>query len=667
MATSPPLRPRSRDRGALDAVVPLLVGALIVGLCAALVLPAGALLTRAFDTHGQVEGRLRPLPERSTVYAADGSPIGVLGRVNRAVVRDYQDLPKVLIDAVVASEDRTFWTNGGVDVPAMARALVANVDSGDVEQGGSTITQQLVKNRVLDDSQTLDRKAQELVLAYRLKHELGPQRVLLEYLNTVYFGENSYGVATAAARIVGKPLSELSIPDAALLVGLIRSPGQTNPFDHPDVALARRNQVIAAMVDAGSITPTEAVTAIQSPLPQPANRPSADLRPRTYFVDEVQRRLLADPRLGATAGQRARRLLEGGLQIHTTFDPHIQQVAEDAVHNIVPPSQFTASVAVMDPQTGNVLALVGGPNFADAQYNLATQGARQPGSTFKMITLATALENGYSPEDQVDGTAGCRFDIPGQPPWTPSGGGAGIMTIRDATVNSINCAYARIITGLGPDKVAATAAKMGITHRVPAVPSITLGSVEASPLEMATVASTIAADGVRRNPQFITSVTQADGWPIVKGGDPGVQAISPQTAHTVVDVLKGVLARGTGVRAQIDRPAFGKTGSTDDLADAWFVGATPTLAVAVWMGDPGARVSMYDVGGQAAFGGTYPAAIWARVMTDGLAGAPAPDFAPPDPGLWPAPTFVSEAGRGVAPAPGGRAAGPGEKAKGKKK
>jgi len=311
MATSPPLRPRSRDRGALDAVVPLLVGALIVGLCAALVLPAGALLTRAFDTHGQVEGRLRPLPERSTVYAADGSPIGVLGRVNRAVVRDYQDLPKVLIDAVVASEDRTFWTNGGVDVPAMARALVANVDSGDVEQGGSTITQQLVKNRVLDDSQTLDRKAQELVLAYRLKHELGPQRVLLEYLNTVYFGENSYGVATAAARIVGKPLSELSIPDAALLVGLIRSPGQTNPFDHPDVALARRNQVIAAMVDAGSITPTEAVTAIQSPLPQPANRPSADLRPRTYFVDEVQRRLLADPRLGATAGQRARRLLEG--------------------------------------------------------------------------------------------------------------------------------------------------------------------------------------------------------------------------------------------------------------------------------------------------------------------------------------------------------------------
>src|SRR5262245_59675689 len=192
MATSAPLRRRSRDRRALDAVVPLLVGALIVGLCAALVIPTGVLLTRAFDTHGVVEGRLRPLAERSTVYAADGSPIGVLGRVNRAVVRDFHDLPPVLIDAVVASEDRTYWTNGGIDVPGMARALVANVDSGDVEQGGSTIAQQLVKNRVLDNAQTLDRKAQELVLAFRLQHELGPRRVLLEYLNTVYFGENSY-------------------------------------------------------------------------------------------------------------------------------------------------------------------------------------------------------------------------------------------------------------------------------------------------------------------------------------------------------------------------------------------------------------------------------------------------------------------------------------------
>jgi penicillin-binding protein 1A len=561
MATSPSLRSPSRDRSAFDAVAPLLVGALIVGLCAALVVPAGILFARAFDTHGVVEGRLRTLAERSTVYAADGSVIGNLGRVDRAVVRDYHDLPRVLIDAVVAAEDHTYWTNGGVDVPAMVRALKANVDSGDVEQGGSTIAQQLVKNRMLDNSQTLDRKAQELVLAYRLKHELGPERVLLEYLNTVYFGENSYGVATAAARIVGKPLGQLSISDAALLAGLIRSPSRTDPFDHSDAALARRNEVIAAMADAGSITPGEAMTAVGAPLPQVAQRPPADLRPRTYFVDEVQRRLLADPRLGATAGERAHRLLTGGLQIHTTFDPHIQQVAEDAVHDIVPPSQFTASVAVTDPQTGNVLALVGGPNFGDAQYNLATQGARQPGSTFKTITLATALENGYSPEDQVDGTAGCRFDIPGQPPWMPAGGGAGIMTIRDATVNSINCAYARIITGLGPDKVAATARAMGITHRVPPVPSITLGSVEASPLEMATVASTIAADGVRHNPRFITSVTESNGWPLFENADPGMQAISPQTARTVVDVLKGVLARGTGVRAQIDRRRSARPGA----------------------------------------------------------------------------------------------------------
>jgi penicillin-binding protein 1A len=666
MVTSPSPR-RPRDRSALDAVFPLLVGALLVGLCAALVIPAGALLTRALENPDVVEDRLRPLPERSTVYAADGSVIATLGRVDRVVIRDYAELPPVLINAVVAAEDRTYWTNGGVDVPAMARALVANVESGDIEQGGSTIAQQLVKNRILNGAKTVDRKAQELVLAYRLKHELGPERVVLEYLNTVYFGENSYGLATAAWRIVGKPLDQLSVADAALLAGSIRSPSRTNPFDHPDAALERRNQVIVAMVDAGSITRAQAADAIRSPLPQLAARPPADLRPTTYFVDEVQRQLLADPRLGATAEARERRLLEGGLQIHTTFDSHLQRVAEEAVRDIVPPSQFTASVAVMNPQTGDVLALVGGRDFRDAQYNLATQGARQPGSTFKMLTLATALENGYSPEDQIDGNAGCRFDIPGQPPWTPAGGGGGIMTLRDATVNSINCAYARLITGLGPDKVAAVAHAMGIAHPVPPVPSITLGSVEASPLEMATVASTIAADGVRHSPRFITGVTRSDGWPLFETTSPGVQAISPQTARTLVDVLKGVLDRGTGVRARIDRPAFGKTGSTDDNADAWFVGATPTLAAAVWMGDPGGRVPMTNVGGQVVFGGSYPALIWARLMAVGLAGAPAPDFAPPDPGLWPEPTFASEAGRGVMVPVSGGPVSDGQKPKGRRK
>jgi len=673
VATPLPSRRRRRDGGALDAVLPLLVGALTVGLCAALVLPAGRLFTRAFETHGHVEGRLRPLAERSTVYAADGSVIATLGSVDREIVRAYDDLPPVLLSAVVAAEDKSFWTNGGIDVPAMARALAANVESGDIEQGGSTIAQQLVKNRILNGAKTLDRKAQELVLAYRLKHELGPERVILEYLNTAYFGENSYGVATAAGRIVGKPLGELTVADAALLAGLIRSPARTNPFEHPDAALERRNQVIDAMADNRSITRAEAVSALQAPLPELAARPPADLRPTTYFTDEVQRRLLADPRLGPTHDAREQRLLEGGLQIHTTFDPHLQRVAEESVRDLVPPSQFTASVAVMNPQTGDVLALVGGPSFPDAQYNLATQGVRQPGSTFKMITLATALENGYSPQDQIDGTAGCRFDIPGQPPWTPGGGGGGIMTIRDATVNSINCAYARLITGLGPDKVAALAHTMGITHQIPPVPSITLGTVEASPLEMANVASTIAADGVHHDPRFITSVTEADGVPIFETKSAGVQAISPQTARTLVDVMKGVIDHGTGVNARIARPAFGKTGSTDDNADAWFVGATPTLAAAVWMGDPGARVPMFNVGGQIVFGGTYPAQIWARLMTVGLAGAPAPDFPPPDPGLWPEPAFASEGGRGVPPPTSGeptRGAGPGprdDKPKGKRK
>ncbi|HUF84460.1 MAG TPA: penicillin-binding transpeptidase domain-containing protein, partial [Acidimicrobiia bacterium] len=330
----------------------------------------------------------------------------------------------------------------------------------------------------------------------------------------------------------------------------------------------------------------------------------------------------------------------------------LQQLAQTAVDSELPASEFTASLVAMDPNTGQVKAIVGGPNFELAQYNLATQGARQPGSTFKILTLATALEMGYSPEDIVDGASGCTFEIPGQPDWAPGGSGGGSMTLRAAAENSINCAFARLIFGVGPQKVVDVAHAMGVEREIPVVPSITLGTAEASPLEMASVVSTIAADGVHHSPIFVTRVEASDGTVLFEEQPAGTPAIKPETARTMVDVMKGVIDRGTGTAAKLDRPAFGKTGSTDDNADAWFVGGTPQLVASVWMGSPVARVPMTNVSpvGEV-FGGTHPARIWKAFMDGALAGVTPTDFTAPNPALWPAPMSAGELGRVALPPP----------------
>jgi membrane peptidoglycan carboxypeptidase len=304
--TTPSSRRRRSDASALHLARALCTSVVVLAVCAALVVPSGQLLSHAFATSGDVAPRLRPIAERSTVYAADGAVIGRLGTRDRAVVRDIRQIPRVVVDAVVAAEDKSYWTNGGVDVPAMGRALVRNVESGGVEQGRSTIAQQLVKNRVLTGAETASRKAKELVLAYRLKHELEHIRLMLVYLNTVYFGENSYGIASAAERIAGKPLDQLTIADAALLAGLIHSPGPNDPFDHPDASAARRDEVLAAMVRQHTITRAQAADARRAPLAA-TTRPVPDLRPRRRDGVLGQLRVRAPHhRAGPEQGRRRR-------------------------------------------------------------------------------------------------------------------------------------------------------------------------------------------------------------------------------------------------------------------------------------------------------------------------------------------------------------------------
>jgi penicillin-binding protein 1A len=649
----------ARREAARHAVTVAIVTVVGLALCGAMLVPVSRMLADSVGVDDTL-GPLRALRQRSTIVARDGTtPVGVLGTQDRQDV-SLDQVPRVVIDAVVDTEDATFWTNPGVDLAAMARSLLTNLASGRVEEGGSTITQQLVKNRLLDDRRDVHRKLAEVSLAIQLHERYSRRRILQEYLNTVYFGQGAYGIKVAAERFFvttdpttggtrGKRLDELTAADAALLAGVISSPERDNPFTAPERARARRALVLDRMVTHGHLSRAAADRAAAAPLPtQP---PPVDLRPRDYFTDEVQRSLLADPRLGRTEAQRRRRLLSGGLRIVATIDPFAQQRAEAAVAQILPDdARFTAALVAMDPSSGQVLAVVGGPGFDRFQYDLAThQPGRQPGSTFKLITLAAALEAGYSPDDTLDGSSPCTATRPPLEPWTTSNAepGGGVETLRDATAGSVNCAFAHLIASLGPAAVVDMAHRLGVTQNVPAYLSITLGTLETTPLEMATVASTLANRGLRHDPVFVQTVTAPDGQVLVDNTQrTGTRALSPEIVDCENDLLRGVVDRGTGTNAQV--PGYdvvGKTGTTDNKADAWFVGFTPNLAATVWMGAPDAAVPMTDVGGIEVFGGTYPAQIWQAFAAAMLTGTTPAVFPPGGPVCDRPGTFVSDAPR----------------------
>jgi membrane peptidoglycan carboxypeptidase len=646
------------------------IGAVVgLSLCFAALVPVANMLGDSVHLDTTL-GALRSLSQRSTIYAGDGvSTLGVLGTQDRQAV-PFRDVPQLLVDAVVDTEDATFWTNPGVDLAAMTRSLATNLASGRITEGGSTITQQLAKNRLLNSRRDLHRKLAELSLAIQLNERYSKRRILEEYLNTVYFGQGAYGVKVAAERFFvttdpatgaarGKHLSELTLADAALLAGVISSPEGDNPFTQPERARARRATVLDRMVARGSITDAEAQNAAREPLP--SQPPPDDLRPRDYFVDQVQRSLLADPRLGTSEPERRRRLLSGGLTVVSTLDLVAQRRAESAVAQVLPNQPpFTAALAAMDPATGEVRAMVGGPGYDQFQYNLVThQPGRQPGSTYKVITLAAALEAGYSPNDTLDGSSPCTAVRPPLEPWATSNAepGAGIETLRDATAGSVNCAYAHLIASLGPAKVVDMAHRLGVTQNVPAYLSITLGTQETTPLEMATVASTLAAGGIRHDPVFVAKVTTPDGKVLIDNTNSnGKRVIAQDLVDCETDLLRGVVSQGTGTNAQVEgHDVAGKTGTTDQKADAWFLGFTPQLAAVVWMGAPASAVPMTDVGGIEVFGGTYPARIWQAFSAAMLEGMPAQPFPAAGPVCDRAGAFVADAGRGdvTVPAPSG--------------
>jgi penicillin-binding protein 1A len=432
-----------------------------------------------------------------------------------------------------------------------------------------------VKNRILSSKRDLHRKIREVLLAIQLNKDYSKREILEQYLNTVYFGQNSYGIKAAVERLLIKntlmgpvptQLNEVSVAQAALLAGMIQSPTAYNEWLHPDAAIVRRNFVIDQMFEEHYITPEQAFVAKMEPLDYV--KPPDDLRPTNAWVEEVQDRLIRDQRyasaLGDTPEARQSAILKGGLKIYATLDPVAQANAQGAIDDTIATKPgFTAALVAMEPTTGAVKSMVAGPGFESSQYNIATSPVgRQPGSTWKIITLATAMQNHYSANDSVNGSSPCDFGALGSTDNAEPG--EGLMSLRNATAGSVNCAFVNVELSLGFSKIIDMAHKLGITQNtLKGYLTLTLGTIEATPLEMATVAATIANQGVHNDPYFVQKIVNAEGITIFD------QSLAP-TANRVmdadaaaceIDLLRGVVTSGTGTGAAV--PGWqlaGKTG-----------------------------------------------------------------------------------------------------------
>jgi penicillin-binding protein 1A len=613
-----------------------------------------------------------PLAQTTLVYDARGRLVTqVHGPEDRTAV-PLARISRWLRTAVIDTEDARFYQHDGVDWRAVARAAAHDLRRGRVVEGGSTITQQYVKQRYTSSERTLGRKVREAVLAYALERERAKDEILAAYLNTVYFGEGAYGAEAAAQAYFSTSAARLTLPQAALLAGLLQSPATLDPFARPQVAAARRAEVLRRMARRGHLTPAGARRAARSPL---GLRPRAGAAryPAAWFVRWVTDQLLdpADTRfaaLGTTRQARTASLFAGGLRITTTVDLGLQAAAERAAGEALagPDRGPYAALAAVEPGTGAVRAMVGGRDFfADQRFgrvNLATGAGgsgRQAGSAFKAFALVAAIERGVPPEavfrapDQV--TLARRGHGRPYRVGNYEGRGFGTATLREATVMSINTVYAQLLLRLGggdPDRgarvVVETAARMGIDRRrLGPYPSVVLGAGGVTPLELAGAYATLAAEGRRAVPFGISRITDSGGHVLYQARPDPERVLRAPVAAIAGDVLRGVVERGTGVRAAIGRPAAGKTGTSQGNADAWFAGYTPQLAAAVWVGFPQGRVPMTPPRTpRPVLGGTIPAAIWAGFMRRALAGRPAARLPAPGTRLV---TAVVDVGRNCLP------------------
>ena len=600
---------------------------------------AGLALAVAGTACGSLFGPLptkeaAPLELRSQIRTADGTLLATLFEENRVQLSSTQ-IPRVVKDAVVAVEDARFWTHSGIDTKAIARAAFANLAHGSTVQGGSTITQQLAKMMYFPDAQrTFKRKLAEARVALRLEHQYGKDQILTMYLNRAYFGSGAYGIGAAAETYFHVRAMKLTLAQAALLAGVIHAPETLDPFEAPTKALERRAYVLQRMAEEHLITSAAEQAADRVPLSLTKRRPPLGTLRDPYYVEFVKSQVLSDPAFGATEAERAHALFDGGLQITTTIDQRIQQAADDAVaHALNRPGDPDAALVAIDPHTGAVRAMAGGRDFTKSQFNLAFQAHRQAGSSFKPFVLATALEEGIRPDKRYGSSpTTLHYGPNGAYTWKVTnfdGVGHGFITLRQGMINSVNGVYARLVLDVGPENVVDVAHRLGITSPLDPIPSIALGGlrVGVSAFEMATAYSTFANLGVHMPPHGVARAVGPDGQVVFDETKlKGTQAIDPGVAYTMNDVLQDVVKFGTGRHAQLGRPLAGKTGTTQNNADAWFIGYTPDLVTAVWVGHRTGQVPMKHVHGIKVVGGTFPSQIFKEFMTKALADTPPSDF-----------------------------------------
>jgi len=602
--------------------VKLFLVALLLLVVAGMSVAAGAIFALARDLPSLEELRKRPNAVNTVIYDRRGEVIAELhGAENRVLVPSTK-IPDVMKQATVAVEDARFYQHHGVDYQGVARAMVENLRAGGVVQGGSTITAQYVKNAYVGSERTYTRKLREAVLAWQLEDRWSKDRILTEYLNTVYYGAGAYGVEAAARTYFHKHASGLSLKEAALLAALPKFPTQYSPTTDPKRAREQRNKVLQLMADQGYITQERATKMAQAKIGVFKRPPNNNNSMADYFVDYVTRVL--------TKRYGSRQVFEGGLRVHTSIDMDWQRDAIEILKSTTDPLDFgfkpSAALVAIDPRTGYIRTMVGGLDYKKQKFNLAWQARRQPGSAMKPFVLTAAVEKGMDPDTTYYSSKSPIIIPMGAyaAPWVVNGDGpGGPESVSAATTISDNVVFAQLSVDVGPETTVDVAHRMGIASPLEAVPSITLGTSGVTPLEMADAYATLAAGGIRHRPQAIVKVVLPGGRVDWKPKTTGKRAIPAGVASVVTECLERVASGGTGsaTGSYFPYPRAGKTGTTENGWDVWYCGYTPNLSAAVWMGDAEKNSPM-----DGAFGGTYCAPMWAKFFAKALDKQPHPSF-----------------------------------------
>jgi len=572
--------------------------------------------------------RFEALPTTTRVLAADGSMLAQLNGTQRRDLIRLQQLPPQVPHAVLAAEDAHFYSHSGIDPVAVMRALLRDA-RGDHVQGGSTITQQLAKLNYTGSQHTVLRKLREVLYASELERGHGKDELLERYLNQVYFGEGAYGITAAAHTFFGVEPEQLSPAQAATLAGKIRAPERLDPRADPAAVVVRRDQVLRLMRRHGWLTAQQLGQATAARLDLAPEQP-APPTVAPHFVELVKREAAGLDALGSTPKERSSQLNTGGYTLETTLDRGAFDASTEAVKALLGgPGDPTTAVVSVQPGDGAIRDLFGGLDFRRNAFDVASQGRRQPGSAFKPFTYLAMLRQGVDPRSVLPAPRHIAVPCKGAPysvtNFRDEVFPAGQASIDEALAHSINTVFAQIVAKVGPENTVKAAESLGIPHGIRPVCAVALGGLDkgVSPLAMAAAYATFAAKGNYAEPYSIARIRDRDGHVIYSHEPQTQQTMDPKEAGVVTNALTGVVDHGTGTAAAMGRPMAGKTGTTENFGDAWFVGFVPQLATAVWVGHPEGNVPLTGVHGIDVAGGTYPAQIFSRMMRRAMANRPA--------------------------------------------